>query len=65
MLKGAAKGWSSGVQVLAAIDQHYWAITPTRAQPDIDVGVLTAQTPFEVDMMSDGRLVVQAAGCQG
>lgn len=58
----AGRTWPSGHQMLAAVGEHYWAITPTRAQPDIDLGVLALDTPFEVDVMSDGRLIARVAG---
>lgn len=49
-------------KVLTAADAHYWAIEPTRAQPDIDLGELAPDTLFEVDLTSDGRLVVRSSG---
>ncbi len=58
----AARTWPAGHQMLAAVGEHYWAITPTKAQPDIDLGVLTPETPLEIDLMSDGRLRTRGAG---
>lgn len=60
--KLAAAGWPAGRQVLAAADSHYWAITPARTQPDIDLGVLAPDTLFEVDLTSDGRLKLRSSG---
>jgi hypothetical protein len=58
----AAKAWPAGHQVLAAAGDRYWAITPDRAQPDMDLGLLTPQRPFEIDLMSDGRLMARIPG---
>ena len=63
ILKGwAARGWPGGSQVLAATGARYWAITPSRDQPDIELGLLAPDTPFEFDFMSDGRLVARLPG---
>jgi hypothetical protein len=58
----AAKAWPAGSQVLAAVGDRYWAVTPTPGQADVALGVLALDTLLEFDLLDDGRLAARVAG---
>jgi hypothetical protein len=59
-LKGFARRvWGAGRQAIAMVDRNIWIITPTDAQPDVDLGWVDPDSPLFAVARPDGWIDVE------